>query len=80
MTDHEWDNDLISMVERLKDERAVPGAAFRGDLRRNLVARLPGHRPRPARLNATIAAWAGSGSALFAFAAAGLAGIGPFGA
>ena len=63
MTDHDWDNDLISMVERLKSERAVPRAAFRGDLQRKLMARLPAHRPRPARLRATIVAWAGSGSA-----------------
>ena len=79
-SDLDLDNDLISVAERLETERPVPRAAFRGELRRHLVAGMAKHRARPARLRLLINAWAGSGSALLAFAAAGLAGIGPFGA
>ena len=41
MTDHDCETDLeLDEIDaRLKAERAVPGAAFRGELRRKLLAR-----------------------------------------
>jgi len=78
--DHRQDPDLITLAERLQDERPVPAAGFRGELRRQLVAGMARHQARPAHLRLLISAWAGSGSALLAFAAAGVAGVGPFSA
>lgn len=77
---HDLGPELNETAERLEDERPVPSAGFRGELRRRLVAGVHRHRERPARLRLMINAYAGSGTALLAFAAAGLAGIGPFGA
>lgn len=56
----------------------MPTAAFRGDLRRRLLA---GEfaRSRPARLRLLIAGYASAGSALLLFGGAGAAGIGPLG-
>lgn len=68
---------LRSLAERLARERPVPRAAFRGELRRRLLgAGMPFSRPR--RLRLLIAAYAGSGTAVLAVAAVGLAGVGPF--
>ena len=56
--------DLIRLAERLEAERPVPAPAFRGDLRRHLIA-----RAAPRGLHARIAAFAGSGSLLLAISA-----------
>jgi len=71
--------ELILLAERLEHERPVPSAAFRGELRRRLLA---GDilRSRPARLRLLIAGYAGTGSLLLLAGAASAAGIGPLGA
>ena len=64
---------------RLEYERAVPRAAFRGELRRHLFAlRRPATPPR--RLGLLIAGYLGSGIALLTVTAIGLLGAGPFAA
>jgi hypothetical protein len=68
---------LVRLAERLEDTRPTPSAAFRGDLRRRLLARAP-MAGRPARLRLLVAAYGGSGVALLMVAAVGLAGAGPF--
>jgi hypothetical protein len=60
--------------ERLRSERAVPAAGFRGALGRHLAARDPGYGPRPARLRLMVAAYLGSGAAVVAIAALGATG------
>ena len=72
---------LAAMGEGLRDGRPAPRAAFRGDLRRLLVAGAAGPAARaPARLWAWAgASWAG-GLALLAFAALSVAGSGPLAA
>ena len=72
-------DELIRLAERLEHERPVPTAAFRGDLRRRLLA---GDltRSRPARLRLLIAGYASAGSALLLIGAASAAGLGPLGA
>lgn len=80
MHEHDYDPELDDVAARLEAERPVPRAAFRGDLRRRLMARGRERQSAPARLRLAITAYAGSGTALLAVAAAGLAGIGPFGA
>lgn len=70
-------DELIVMAETLRANRPVPAAGFRGELRRHLL-RHPAAAGRPARLWARIAAPIGSGGALLALAAAGVAGAGPF--
>ena len=77
---YETDPELREIAARLEAERAVPRAAFRGELQRHL---LPGGEPHPASgpvLRRLIAAYAGAGTALVAIAALGLAGVGPFAA
>lgn len=71
---------LVAMAERLRVERPVPRAAFRGDLRRRLLATHaePTRRARPARLRLLVSVYLGSGAALLLLAGAGLAGAGPF--
>ena len=74
--------DLDSLAGRLKYERAVPSAAFRGTLKRHLIGpetRSP-RRSRPRNLRVLVSAYAGSGILLLAVAAIGLAGIGPLSA
>lgn len=70
--------ELIRLAERLEQQRPVPTAAFRGDLRRRL---LDGDlaSSRPARLKLLIAGYASAGSALLLIGAASAAGIGPLG-
>lgn len=77
--DYEPDPELDAIARRLEAERPVPRAAFRGELRRQLLA---SGRPRtaPQRLRLLIGAYASGGTALLAVAAVGLAGLGPFGA
>jgi hypothetical protein len=74
------DPNLERMAQRLEAERPVPHPAFRGELRRELLATERSGKAPPARLRARITAYAGSGAAMLLIAAVGLAGIGPFGA
>lgn len=74
------DRDLIEITNRLEAERPVPRAAFRGDLRRRLVAMRPSRQTTRQRAWALIGAYAASGTALLAVAAIGLAGVGPLSA
>jgi hypothetical protein len=69
-------DDLIWLAERLGRERPVPSAAFRGGLRRRLLA---GETPglRPARLRLLIAGYATVGSLLLLLGAISAAGLGP---
>jgi hypothetical protein len=78
MTD-EHDPALDQITRRLEAERPVPHPAYRGELRRTLLARLE-HRGRPVRVRRLIAAYAGSGLCLLAVAALGVAGAGPLAA
>jgi hypothetical protein len=72
--DHEPELDAIA--RRLERERPLPRPAFRGELRRRLVA--GGARPLSlTRVRRQILAYAGSGFCLLAVAAAGLVGLGP---
>ena len=75
-TDH--DPALDDIASRLEDERPIPSAGFRGELRRGLIARLERDAFAGARLRRLIFAYATSGAALLAVAAVGLAGAGPF--
>lgn len=70
--------ELIVLAARLEHERPVPTAAFRGDLRRRLLAGGLAHS-RPARLRLLIAGYASAGSALLLVGAASAAGVGPLG-
>jgi hypothetical protein len=70
---------LEEIDARLRTARPVPRPAFRGDLRRRLLAQGESE-PAPRRLRLLITAYAGTGSALLAIAAIGVAGVGPFGA
>jgi hypothetical protein len=70
---------LSQLADRLERERPLPAAAFRGNLRRLLVApRKPA--PGAPRWQALAASYAGLGVLLLAVAAVGLAGGGPFAA
>jgi hypothetical protein len=71
--------ELIRLAERLDRERPVPTAAFRGDLRRRLLAGGAAHR-RPARLRLLISGYATAGMLLLLVGAASVAGVGPLGA
>lgn len=80
--DPEHDNhaDPEEIVRLLEASRPVPRPAFRGALRRTLLAQapdLPRALPRPVLMR-QILAFAGSGAALLVIAAAGLVGLGPF--
>lgn len=67
--------DTAEIERRLKRERPVPRAAFRGELRRRLSA--DDREPGPSRLRIWIGAYALSGILLLSVAAAGIAGAGP---
>jgi hypothetical protein len=69
---------LIRLAERLDHERPLPSAAFRGALRRRLLAGEPSH-PRPTRLRLLITGYASAGSVLLLVGAASAAGFGPLG-
>jgi hypothetical protein len=72
---------LERIARRLEDERPVPRAGFRGELRRRLEAMGPPVTSwRPARLRVQVAAYLASGAFLIGVAAVGLAGIGPLAA
>jgi hypothetical protein len=70
---------LEDMAARPEAERPVPRAAFRGELRRSLLAGASRRQLAPPRLRLMVAALAGSGAVLLAIAAVGLAGVGPLG-
>lgn len=72
-------DDLVLLAARLDRQRPVPSAAFRGDLRRRLIATGATHR-RPARLRMLIGGYASTGSFLLLVGAASVAGLGPLGA
>ena len=70
------DPAIDEIARRLEAERPVPRPAFRGDLRRSLVADT--ERPLAlGRVRRLVFAYAGSGFCLLAVAAVGLAGVGP---
>jgi hypothetical protein len=72
-------DDLLGLSERLRDQRPVPAAAFRGALRRRLLALRP-PRPRPDRLGFLIARYAAAGGVLLLAGALSAAGRGPLAA
>jgi hypothetical protein len=69
---------LADIGDRLRRERPVPRAAFRGELRRRLL--IGAAAPSPRRQRLAISAYAGSGAVLLTLAAIGLLGAGPFSA
>ena len=72
-------HELVSLAERLEHERPVPAAAFRGALKRRLLAGgVP--RARPRRLRALITGYAAAGSLLLLVGTVSAAGAGPLGA
>jgi hypothetical protein len=73
---------LNAIGQRLQDERPVPRAAFRGDLRRTLIAGGPARQGAltMSRWRVRVATYSGLGTLLLAVAAAGLVGVGPFSA
>jgi hypothetical protein len=76
--DHDEAAGIDRMAERLRSERPFPRAAYRAELRAHLrdhASARPAWRPR--HLRRLVAAYAGSGVALLAVAAIGLAGAGP---
>jgi hypothetical protein len=77
--DPDTPDDLARLSERLRDQRPVPTAAFRGALRRRLLARRA-PRPRPARLGLLITRYASAGAVLLLAGALSAAGIGPLAA
>ena len=70
---------LEELDARLRTARPVPRASFRGDLRRTLATEAEG-RTTARRMRFLVTAYAGTGTALLAIAAIGVAGVGPFGA
>jgi hypothetical protein len=75
----ELPDELARIARRLEDERPVPAAAFRGELRARLLRR-PAPDRRPARLGALILGYAAAGCLLLLAGAASAAGLGPLGA
>ena len=68
------------LAERLRRERPVPSAGFRGRLRRSLMDDAGRVAGRPDRLGLFVTAYGSSGIALLLFAILGLTGVGPLGA
>lgn len=74
------DADVLGpLAERLMEQRPVPAAAFRGELRRRLSSTGSSVR-RPRLLWLRVSASLASGSLLLAIAALGVAGTGPLAA
>ncbi len=69
--------EFEEVVARLEAERPIPHPAFRGEARRALLASASRRPAAPPRLRLMVAAFAGSGFALLAIAAIGLASAGP---
>ncbi|HEX8157765.1 MAG TPA: hypothetical protein VF526_10315 [Solirubrobacteraceae bacterium] len=72
-------DEIVRLAERLQRERPVPAAAFRGELRRQLLAGGAVHA-RPRRLRALITGYATAGSLLLLVAAVSAVGGGPLAA
>jgi hypothetical protein len=72
--------ELVHIARRLEEERPVPRAGFRAELRSKLLATGRERAWAGGRLRLRIAAYAGSGVALLAIAAVGVAGAGPLAA
>lgn len=68
---------LMRLAERLYRQRPLPAPAFRGELRRSLASAEAGSTLRPRRLWLLVGGYAASGAFLLAFAAVGVAGVGP---
>lgn len=76
-----WQREEVQwLARRLEQERPVPRAGFRGELRRRLLDAADQQPVRSRRLRFLIAAYAGSGMALLAIVALGVAGAGPLAA
>lgn len=74
-------DELIETARLLEASRPLPPPAFRGRLRRDLLSREDRFsRGAQVRARRSVLAYGGSGTVLLAVAAAGLAGLGPFGA
>lgn len=71
--------ELIRLAERLEHDRPVPSAAFRGALRRRLVAEGT-QATRPVGLRRLITSYASGGVFLLLVGVASAGGIGPLGA
>jgi hypothetical protein len=74
---------LAEVGDRLRGGRPVPAAAFRGDLRRSLMAQggdADRRGPAPARLRLWIAANGAAGAGLLFVALLSVAGVGPLAA
>jgi hypothetical protein len=69
---------LARLSARLEHERPVPGAGFRGELRRYLFATPRRSTSLKERYRLWVASYAGAGALCLAVAAIGLAGVGPF--
>jgi hypothetical protein len=63
------------LAERLRDERPVPPAGFRGALGRHLGALDPGYGPRPGRLRLLVGGYIATGAALIAVSALNATGV-----
>jgi len=70
--------ELVTLAERLLDQRPLPNPVFRGELRRALAAQSERTRP-PERVRALIARFAAAGAALLIVGAVSAAGAGPLG-
>jgi hypothetical protein len=68
---------LESMALRLDDERPLPAAAFRGDLRRRLERATDGSLLASRTRRRLALGYVATGALLLALATAGLAGVGP---
>jgi hypothetical protein len=68
------------IAQRLESERPVPTPAFRGELRRHLIADASERSSEPPRLLLLIGAYAGCGVVLLAIVVIGIAGVGPLAA
>lgn len=71
---------LALLGERLERERPLPGAGFRGELRRLLLTSPRRSTSSSVRWRLWAASYAGAGALCLAVAAIGLAGAGPFAA
>jgi hypothetical protein len=69
---------MSELDDRLRSERPAPRPAYRGALRRRLLAMGAEGAGRPRRLHLLIAAYGATGAALLLVAVAGALGAGPF--
>lgn len=80
MTRQDQDAELEPIANRLHDERPVPPAGFRAELRGRLLEVRRRRRAPSQRVRLLVAVYAGSGLALLAIAAIGASGGGPLAA